>query len=71
VYKTQICDIYDLQKRLMQTWVDFEQKVIDAVTLSSEVLCACWWRTVWTHAVPILFICSMWFIWTFCETVNV
>ena len=30
VYQTKICDIYDLQKRLMQTWVDFEQNVINA-----------------------------------------
>jgi len=30
VYKTKICDIGDLQKRLMQTWFDFEQNVIDA-----------------------------------------
>jgi len=30
VYGTQICDIYDLQKCLTQTWVDFEQNVIEA-----------------------------------------
>jgi len=30
VYKTKICDIYDLQKRLTQTWVDSEQNVIEA-----------------------------------------
>ena len=24
MYKTKILDIYDLQKRLTQTWVDFE-----------------------------------------------
>ena len=30
VYETKICDIGDLQKRLMQTWFDFEQNVIDA-----------------------------------------
>ena len=29
VYET-ICDIYDLQKRLMQTWVDFGKNVIEA-----------------------------------------
>lgn len=28
--QTKICDIGDLQKRLMQTWFDFEQNVIDA-----------------------------------------
>jgi len=32
VYGTKICDIYDLQKCLMQTWVDFEQNVIEAAT---------------------------------------
>ena len=30
VYRTKICDIYDLQKCLMQTWVAFEQNVIEA-----------------------------------------
>jgi len=29
-YGTKICDIYDLQKCLTQTWVDFEQNVIEA-----------------------------------------
>jgi len=30
VYETTICDIYDVQKRLTQTWVDSEQNVIEA-----------------------------------------
>jgi len=30
VYGTKICDIYDLQTCLTQTWVDFEQNVIEA-----------------------------------------
>jgi len=30
VYGTKICDINDLQKCLTQTWVDFEQNVIEA-----------------------------------------
>jgi len=30
VYETKICDIYDLQKRFIQTWVDFKQNVIEA-----------------------------------------
>jgi len=30
MYETKICEIYDLQKRLTQTWVDFEQNVIKA-----------------------------------------
>jgi len=32
VYETKICDIYDLQKRLIQTWVDFGKNVIEAAT---------------------------------------
>jgi len=31
MYETKICDICDLQKRLMQNWVDSEQNVIEAV----------------------------------------
>ena len=30
MYKTKICDVYDLQKRLTQTWVDSEQNIIEA-----------------------------------------
>jgi len=30
MYGTKICDIYDLQKCFVQTWVDFEQNVIKA-----------------------------------------
>jgi len=30
VYKTKICDICDMQKRLTQTWVDSEQNAIEA-----------------------------------------
>jgi len=30
MYETKICDIYDLQKCLTQTWVDFEQNIIEA-----------------------------------------
>jgi len=30
VYGTKICDIYDVQKCLTQTWVGFEQNVIEA-----------------------------------------
>jgi len=30
VYGTKICDVYDLQKCLTQTWVDFEQNAIEA-----------------------------------------
>ena len=30
VYGTKICDIYDLQKWLTQTSVDFEQNIIEA-----------------------------------------
>ena len=30
VYGTKICDIYDQQKCLTQSWVDFEHNVIEA-----------------------------------------
>ena len=30
-YGTKICDIYGLQKCLMQTWVDFKQNIIDSL----------------------------------------
>jgi len=30
MYETNICDICDLQKCLTQTWVDFDQNVIEA-----------------------------------------
>jgi len=42
VYKTKICDIGDLQKRLMQTWFDFEQNVNTTLRLSNGA-------TVWDH----------------------
>ena len=32
LYETKVCDICDFQKRLMQTWVDYEQNVIEATT---------------------------------------
>jgi len=49
-YGTKICDIYDLQKCLTQTWVDFEQNVIEAaccdwpVARQSEIIYVCWCR---------------------------
>ena len=30
MYKTKICDIYDVQKCLTQAWIDFEHNVIEA-----------------------------------------
>jgi len=50
VYETKTCDIYDMQKRLTQTWVDFEQNVIEAAVdqlhdrLRSFV--RGWWQTL-------------------------
>jgi len=49
VYETKICDIDDLQKRLMQTCSDSEQNVIeDAIDMArkSEILCERRWRTL-------------------------
>jgi len=76
VYETKICDICDLQKRFMQTWVDFGQNVITAAIdqwrdCLRSCTYACWWRTLSTHAVKLLFVCIVWFIKTFYETVNV
>ena len=30
VYGTKVCDVYDLQKCLTQTWVEFEQNITEA-----------------------------------------
>jgi len=47
VYETKICDICDLQKRLMQSLVDFGKNVIEAaIARPSEIVHACWWRTL-------------------------
>jgi len=32
------------------------------VARQSEIIYACWWRTLWTHAAKLLFICIIWFI---------
>jgi len=74
VYGTMICDIYDLEKCLTQTSVDFEHNVIEAAIdqwRDSLRSYACWWRTLWTHAAKLLFICIICFIRTFGETINV
>jgi len=75
VYETKICDIDDLQKCLMQTWFTLNQ-MLSTLRLSSGA-------TVWDHvcvlvadilnihAVKLLFICIVWFIRTFYETINV
>jgi len=70
MYETNICDISDLQKCLMQTWFDSEQNVTNAVVDQwhdrRDLVCVyCWWQTLWTHAVKLLFIYTMWFIGTF------
>jgi len=42
VHETKTCDIGDLQKRLMQTWFDFEQNVIeDAIDQWRDRLRSC------------------------------
>jgi len=74
VYETKICDICDLQKCLTQTWVDSEQNVIEAAidqcaTVFDHVCVLV--SGLWTHTVKLLFICIVWFIRTFYETVNV
>jgi len=42
MYRTKICDIYDLQKCLTQTWVDFEHRTSLRLWLTSDA-------TVWDH----------------------
>jgi len=50
VYETKICDICNLQKRLVQARVDFGQNVVKAAfdqwREPSEIMCACWWQTL-------------------------
>jgi len=65
--KQKIHDIDDLRKCLMQTCFDTEQHAINAVIHQGVIMCACWWWTLWTHAVKWMFI--IWFIGTLnCET---
>jgi len=42
VYGTKICDIYDVQKCLTQTWVGFEWNVIEAAIDQ-------WRNIIWDH----------------------
>jgi len=70
VYGIKISDIYDLQKCLMQTWVDFEQNVIEAaIDQWCDSLRSC--MRVGGGSSEIIVICLMWFIRIFHETVNV
>jgi len=48
MYKTNIRDIDELHKCLIQTWFDFEQNVTERrcdwpVVRPPEIMCACWW----------------------------
>jgi len=70
-YETKICDIDDLQKCLDWLWTERYRRCNWSMARPSEMMCACWWRTLWTHAVKLVLICIMWFIRTFYETVNV
>jgi len=54
MYEIKICDIYDLQKCLMQTWVDFEQNVIEAVMDQNATV----WDHVYVLVAETLNICS-------------
>jgi len=60
-----------LDANLGWLWTESYQGCDWPVARLSEILCACWWRTLWTHAVKLLFICITWFERTFYETVNV
>ena len=73
MYKTKIYDISDLQKRLMQTWFDFEQNVIDAAIDQWRNRSRSCVHAGGGHFEHMLWNClfALWFIRTFCETVNV
>jgi len=74
LYGTKICDIYDLQNAWRKLGLTLNRTLLGCdwpVVWPFEIMCVCWWRTLWTHAAKLLFICIMWFIRTFCETVNV
>jgi len=55
VHETKIHDIDDLQKRLMQTCLDFDRKML-AWLWPSDIMCVCWWWPLWTHAPAWMFI---------------
>jgi len=47
------------QRYAMKTWFDFDQDIIDCdwpVAWPSDIMCACWWWTLLTHALKWLFI---------------
>jgi len=59
VYETKICDIYDLQKTLDANlgwlWTERYRGCSWPVVQASGIMCAGWRRTLWTHAVKLLF----------------
>jgi len=60
--RTNICDIDNLQKRLMQTWFDFEQNAINAaIDQWRDRLRSCVRADggLLEHAVKLLLICIM------------
>jgi len=71
VYETKICDMTLLDANLAWLWTDYYQRCDRPVARQSEITCAFWWWALWTHTVKLLFICILWFIRTFYETVNV
>jgi len=73
VYRTKICDIYDLMldANLDWLWTELYRGCEWPLAWQSEIMCALWWRTLWTHAAKLLFTCISWFTRTFCATVNV
>ena len=59
------CESRNFKQNIINTAID---QWCDHLRL---IMCACYWRTLWTHAVKLVFIYIMWFITTFCENVNV
>jgi len=58
MYKTKICDVDYLQKRLMQTWFGCEQNVIKASIDSSMAVCIMWFIRTFYETVNVI-----WCIW--------
>jgi len=74
VYGTKIWHLWPakmLDANLGWLWTEHYRGCDWPVARQSEIMYVCWWRTLWTHAAKLLFICIMWFIRTFYETVNV
>ena len=60
-----------LDANLVWLWTEHYRGCDWPVAWPSDIMCACWWWKFRTQAVKLLFICIMWFVRTFYETVIV